>query len=103
MKWLTQSTSKKVKAAKPGEVNYSLIDRFTFAHLIIGVTYYLIGFDLLWVLVFAIVWELIENPLKLHLTFIFPHATADTYGNAIFDTIAVVLGWCLVYILINVY
>ena len=79
--------------ARPGEVNYSLVDRFTLVHFAIGTVYGSIGFSFPVVAFLAILWELVENPLKINLPFIFPHPTADTLQNAIGDVCAVILGW----------
>lgn len=85
----------KPSPAKKGEINYPFIDRFTFVHFMIGFGYGLIGFNF-WVVFFlAIFWELIENPLKAHLSFIFPHATKDTLQNSVGDSLAVILGWII--------
>ena len=83
--------------AKKDEVNYPLIDRFTLVHFIIGVGYGLLGLGFGWTLFLAIAWELIENPLKVHLPFIFPHGTADTLQNSVGDSLAVILGWALIH------
>lgn len=83
------------KPAQKGEINYHWFDRFTFAHFAIGVAYGLMGFSFWFMLFLAILWELVENPLKGRLGFLFPHSTADTWQNAVSDTIAVVLGWSI--------
>lgn len=90
---LYKSTSQKMRQARPDEVNYNAIDRFTFVHLLIGGVYYFLGLGFIWTLFLALFWELIENPLKANLRFLFPHATADTWINAIFDSLAVLIGW----------
>ncbi len=87
--------------AKKGEVNYNAMDRFTFIHFGIGCLYGFAGLPFWSALVFAVGWELIENYLKIKLTFLFPNPTADTLRNSIFDSIAVVLGWALVCYLKN--
>jgi hypothetical protein len=78
---------------KKGEVNYPFIDRFTFVHFLIGVGYGWLGFGFGLTLLLALAWELLENPLKYHLPFIFPHGTADTLKNSVGDSLAVILGW----------
>lgn len=79
--------------AKPGEINYSAFDRFTIVHFLIGSAYSYFNLPFLLVLFFAIGWEIIENPLKVKLHWLFPHGTADSFTNAASDTIAVILGW----------
>lgn len=87
--------------SKIGEINYSFIDRFTLVHLIIGIVYGLLELNF-WMMIFlAIAWELIENPLKANFSFAFPRGTADRLQNAVFDCIAVVLGWALAVYLVN--
>ena len=82
-------------AAKPGEINHTLFDRFTLVHFAIGVAYGLLGLGLWSTLALAIVWELIENPMKFHLPLIFPHGTKDTLQNSTGDSLAVMAGWFL--------
>jgi|GEM_PF-2357160 len=88
---------RKPPPAQPGEVNYSLIDRFTLAHFGIGFAYCVLGFGFGITVFLAVAWEILENPLKVHLRFLFPHATADTTQNILGDTIAVLLGWVVCY------
>ncbi len=83
--------------AKPGEINYAFFDRFTFVHFGVGVLYSIAQIPISFVFLLAILWELVENPLKAYLPFIFPHATKDTYKNALGDILAVVLGSILTY------
>ncbi len=81
--------------AKPGEVNYPAFDRFTFVHFGIGLGYGFFGLSATIVVVLAVLWEIIENPLKANCPFFFPHATADTLQNILGDIFAVVTGWGL--------
>ncbi len=79
--------------AKKGEINYPFIDRFTFVHFMIGVGYGSLGLGFGLVVLLALAWELLENPLKAYFPFIFPHGTADTLQNSVGDSLAVILGW----------
>lgn len=81
--------------ARPREINYPFLDRFTLVHFLIGMAYGAMGWAFSTALVLAVFWELIENPLKAYLPFIFPHATADTLKNSAGDVIAVICGWLL--------
>ena len=81
--------------AKKGEVNYSFADRFTFVHFMIGFGYGSLGLGFGTALFLALAWELLENPLKVYLPFIFPHGTADTLQNMVGDCLAVILGWMI--------
>ncbi|HUR26967.1 MAG TPA: hypothetical protein VM509_02165 [Planctomycetota bacterium] len=83
------------RPARPGEVNYHFVDRFTLVHASIGVAYALLGLGFAATVVLAIGWELVENPMKAYLPRLFPHASKDTLRNAVGDTIAVVAGWAL--------
>ncbi len=91
-KWIWKPVS-----ARRGEVNYSLVDRFTIVHFGIGVFYGLVGFSFSTALVLALTWEFIENPLKANLSFLFPHSSADTVSNMVGDVLALVAGWLIVY------
>ena len=86
---------RKPDPTRPGEVNYGLVDRFTFAHFGIGLVYAAIGLEFFIACLLAIAWELIENPLKVNFPRVFPHATADTLKNSVGDTLAVIAGWWL--------
>lgn len=88
--------------SNPGEVNHSTVDRFTLVHASIGVGYGLLGWEILWVLVLAFGWEIVENPLKAYLPRVFPHATRDTLRNAVGDIVAVLTGWAIVTFLFAV-
>jgi hypothetical protein len=81
--------------APPGEINHPTVDRFTLVHASIGLVYGLVGLHALVALALAIAWEVAENPLKAHLPRFFPHATQDTWRNAIGDVVAVMIGWAL--------
>jgi hypothetical protein len=93
MEFLKLQLPRKPPPSKKGEVNYALFDRFTFVHFAIGVGYGLLGFSFLMAIALALIWELIENPLKVRITYIFPRATADTLKNSIGDGLAVFAGW----------
>lgn len=79
-----------------GEVNYHFVDRFTLVHFMIGVGYGFLNLNFVVVVLLAVVWEIVEDPLKAHLPKIFPNATADTWRNLVCDAVAVVIGWSLV-------
>lgn len=81
------------RTARPGEINYPAIDRFTLAHYAWGVILGASRFPLWGALAFAVGWEIIERPLKRRLPRIFPHGTQDTVPNMIGDASAMLLGW----------
>jgi hypothetical protein len=82
--------------AKPGEVNYPLFDRFTLVHFLIGMTYGFFKLDFVAMSILAVLWELVENPIKAYLPRLFPHGTKDTLVNSVGDCVAVATGWALV-------
>lgn len=88
---------KKLRSAQPGEINYSLFDRFIFAHILIGATYRYVGIGFLLMIILAVFWEIIENSCKTYLPFIFPHGTKDTFTNLVGDCLGVVSGWAVVH------
>jgi hypothetical protein len=81
------------RPAVPGEINYALLDRFTLIHFGIGVGYGFLGLSFFLVVLMAIAWELVENPLKAYVPFLFPHATSDSLRNSVGDTLAVISGF----------
>lgn len=83
----------KPRSAQPGEINYSFIDRFTLVHFSIGIIYARMDLGFWPMFILALFWEIIENPLKVKLPRMFPHASADTLQNSIGDFLAVVAGW----------
>lgn len=87
--------------SKPGEVNHGLVDRSTLVHAAIGAGYGLLGLGSTSVLLLALAWELVENPLKASLPGLFPHATADTLRNALGDLCATLLLFGLVRVLMT--
>jgi len=91
------------RQARPGEVNYGFVDRFTFAHFGIGLVYALLGLNFLIAILLALAWEIIENPLKAHVPSIFPHGTADTLRNSIGDTLAVLAGWWITTVTLPIF
>lgn len=99
MNILTKKLLSKPVPAKKGEINYALVDRFTFVHFMIGCFYGILGLSFLLTITLSIVWELLENPLKANFPALFPHATADTLQNSIGDCTAVILGWSTIYYL----
>jgi hypothetical protein len=62
-------------------------------HTFIGVAYGLLALSSVGVLGLAVAWELLENPLKVRVPALFPHATRDTLRNSFGDVLAVMFGW----------
>lgn len=87
------ATLRRPPPARPGEVNYPWMDRFTLIHFGIGVVYATFRLRLVSAVGLSIVWELIENPLKAYVPALFPHPSADSWKNSLSDTLAVTFGW----------
>ena len=79
--------------ARPGEVNYPIVDRFTLVHAGFGALLSIMGASRNQALAVAIGWELLERPLKRSMPQIFPHSTQDTILNMIGDAVANYLGY----------
>jgi hypothetical protein len=85
-------------AARPGrfgapEGEVQPIDRFTIGHVAWGVMLGLGSVPWWATLGQAVIWELIENPLKRALPQVFPDARPDTFANSFFDIAACMAGW----------
>jgi uncharacterized metal-binding protein len=96
MRRIIQILKQKPEPAEAGEINQVFFDRFTIAHFLIGCAYGWLQLGFWLTLFLAVVWELIENPLKVALPKMFPRGTADSLRNMVSDTIAVLTGWYLV-------
>lgn len=83
-------------SAKPGEINGDAVDRFTLGHFAAGVLMGLGRVPMPAVVVAAIGWEFIENPLKAAYPGAFPHASRDSIPNAVVDAAAVLAGYALI-------
>ena len=87
------------RTALPGEINHAWVDRYTIGHFAVG-TLAGLGRVPWWATIGgAVLWELVERPLKNHLPRWFPFSTQDTIGNAIVDILAVTAGWGLIKLL----
>jgi hypothetical protein len=80
------------RKARPGELNYALVDRYTAAHAAVG---FILGagrISVPKVAAFAVAWEVAERPLKDAFPELFPSQTQDSLQNATGDAISMVLG-----------
>lgn len=69
------------------------IDRYTLGHVAWGVMLGL-GSVPWWItLGQAVLWEMIEDTLKLKFPQVFPDARPDTFANSFFDVTACMVGW----------
>ena len=81
------------RTARPGEVNYPIVDRFTLVHAGFGALLSIVGASRNQALAVAIGWELLERTMKRTMPQIFPHSTQDTIPNMIGDAVANYLGY----------
>lgn len=77
-------------------INQQPFDRFTIAHMAIGVILGINKMTPFGITTFAIGWELLEQPLKKKFAGIFPVASQDSLPNMTIDALAVIAGWYLV-------
>ena len=84
------------KLPEHAPVNQEPFDRFTFAHLGIGMWLGALRMTFPGIVTFAVGWEIVEQPLKKKYSKIFPVASQDTFANAATDALAVIAGWGLV-------
>jgi len=87
------------RRARPGEINYSLLDRFAIAHFVFGGVLSAGGATAIQALATSVAWELVEPTLKETYPRVFPHQTLDTTANKLGDTAAWMLGFALVEVL----
>jgi hypothetical protein len=80
-------------AAKSGEVNYHLFDRYTVAHFATGIGLGVMRLNWWQAALFAIGWEIIESPLKRAVPRAFPYSSEDTLANAFGDALGMMAGW----------
>jgi hypothetical protein len=92
-KQLAQGDGK--QTALPGHINHAVVDRYTAAHLAVGVLMGAARVPWWGATGAAVGWEIAERPLKRKFPKIFPHATQDTPANMIGDAVAMVGGWVL--------
>lgn len=89
------SYKEEVKRAVPA-VPKSPIDKYTLGHMAWGAVLATVGIPFWGAFVASVVFEMIENPMKKHIPFIFPEPIPDPIGNQVMDTIGVLTGWAIV-------
>ena len=81
------------RTARPGEINYAPLDRYSLLHGLVGVAAGLIGLGFWPTLGIAVSWELIEHVFKNLVPSAFAYPTQDTLANSIGDVLSVLFGW----------
>lgn len=70
-----------------------MIDVWSVMHGYVGTIYGVAELPWQTALLLAVLWEVVENPLKDRFPLAFPDAKHDSYPNAIGDVAAAMLGW----------
>ena len=81
------------REAQPGQINYSLVDRWFLGHVAAGAALSLLGVGFGHTMAFAAGWELLERPIKDAAPGLFPHPEQDTPQNILGDLAGNALGW----------
>ena len=81
--------------ARPGELNYDLIDPYTLGHAASGVLMQLGRVPWWAALGLAVIWEFVERPLKDLFPGAFPVGTQDSFKNSVGDVLGLMAGWGL--------
>ncbi len=76
-----------------GPANQDAIDRYTIGHVALGTMLGLASVPWWVTLGQAVLWELVETPLKRRLPQVFPVATPDSFANSFFDVAGCMAGW----------
>ena len=83
------------RTARPGEINYPPVDRYSLAHGFIGVALGLAGFGFWQTAGIAVGWEILEHFLKNLVPAVFAYPSQDTLVNSFGDVISTLLGWAV--------
>lgn len=75
------------------DINVAAVDRYTSHHAGLGVLMAKLGASWWMTLGSSIAWELLENYFKRTHPQLFPYSSEDSFANASFDTLAVMLGY----------
>ena len=78
-----------------GRTNVAHLDAFTLGHAAIGFAAARMGASVASTVMFAVVFELVEDSLKVQFPAAFPRASADSKMNALTDVAAVLGGYLL--------
>jgi hypothetical protein len=99
MAWAPFCNDLPQRLARPGEINFPLVDAFSLAHLAVGLGMGALGLGLWPTLAVAVAWEVAEHLLKDCAPAFFVYPTQDTLTNAAGDVVVTLLGWLLTRII----
>jgi hypothetical protein len=83
------------RTARPGEINYAPLDRYSLAHGLIGVAAAMMGLGFWTTLAIAVGWEVVEHILKDVVPALFSYPSQDTVINSVGDVLSTLIGWSL--------
>ncbi len=83
------------RTARPGEINYAPLDRYSLFHGLVGVAAGLIGLGFWQTFAIAVGWEVVEHVFKNLVPALFAYPTQDTLVNSIGDILSTMVGWSL--------
>lgn len=81
--------------ARPGEINYPPIDRYSLLHGLVGVAAAVMGLSFWSTLGIAVAWEVVEHVLKNIVPALFRYPSQDTLINSMGDVLSTLVGWAL--------
>lgn len=83
------------RMARPGEINYAPLDRYSLFHGLVGVAAGLVGLGFWQTFAVAVGWEIVEHILKNLVPSVFAYPSQDTLVNSIGDVLSTMVGWSL--------
>jgi hypothetical protein len=83
------------RTARPGEINYPPLDRYSLCHGLIGVAAAMMGLSFWATLAIALGWEIVEHFMKNLVPALFSYPSQDTVINSVGDVLSTLIGWSL--------
>jgi hypothetical protein len=83
------------RTARPGEINYAPLDRYSLCHGLIGIAAAMMGLGFWATLAIAVGWEVVEHVLKNVVPSLFSYPSQDTMINSVGDVLSTLIGWAL--------
>ena len=81
------------------QINKVPVDRFTMAHMGVGMILGALQIRERYAIGIAVGWELLEIPLKKKIPAMFPHSSQDIPANAVIDAFSMYAGYKIVTLL----